>query len=487
MTRPWVNLLAGLLLTVGGLVAARFIGVQVAGLYDSTDGQLTWGALIAGIFIAGTLCWWLLVGTAQQPSLLRGGTAGAMAGLLSYPVVVAITAVFQRLPAGAGIVDRLVAIAEISVFAIATTGFAAILVMAIAGALCALLLRRLYPDYREAQGLALRLIRGLAATLGVLALVLMSVFVWLTLMPLDRGTLADPRMPGPAMSHDQAVAAFEAVLAAEAKLPLHPRCASKLLTHGSRQVEAIVFLHGVTNCPAQADELAPMLFDLGYNVYVPRLPGHGEADQMTYALAPLTAEDYVATTEEAIEIGRGLGDRVIVIGLSAGGALTMWSAQYRSDVQHTIAMAPFLGPNVVPAWANRAATNLLLLLPSMMLTWNPLEPMGPPDMDYAYPRVPTRALAQFMRIGEVVADSARTTAPAAQGLGVMVNEADYAVNNALARQVVELWRTHGRGVDLKVLPVSMRLLHDLIDPRQVDANTELVHKLLLEMLDRRPH
>ena len=25
MTRPWVNLLAGLLLTVGGLVAARFI------------------------------------------------------------------------------------------------------------------------------------------------------------------------------------------------------------------------------------------------------------------------------------------------------------------------------------------------------------------------------------------------------------------------------------------------------------------------------
>lgn len=486
MTRPWVNLVAGLLLTVGGLIAARFVGVQVASLYDSADGELTWGALIVGVFIAGTICWWLLVGTSQQPTLLRGGTAGGLAGLLSYPVVVTIAEIFQRLPPGTGILDRLLAIAEICAFAIATTGFAAIVVMAIAGAVCALLLARLYQDHRESRARALRLVRGLAATLLVLALVLLSFFVWLTLMPLDRGTLADARVPGPPMSHDQAVAAYQFVLAEEAKLPLHPRCTSKLLTHGSRQAEAIVFLHGVTNCPAQAEELAPMLFELGYNVYVPRLPGHGEADQMTDALVPVTSEDYVATTEQAIEIGRGLGDQVIVIGLSAGGALTMWSAQYRSDVQHTIAMAPFLGPNVVPAWANRAATNLLLLLPSMMLTWNPLEPMGPPDMDYAYPRVPTRALAQFMRIGEVVADSARKTAPVAQGLGVMVNEADFAVNNALARQVVELWRDQGRGVDLKVLPVSMRLLHDLIDPRQGDANTELVHALLLQMLEHRP-
>ena len=486
MTRFWVNLVAGLLLTVGGLIAGRTIGVQVAGLYESADGQLTWGALIAGIFVAGTICWWLLVGLSQQPTLLRGAIAGALSGVVSYPIVATVAAIFQRLPPGTGFGDRLLAIVEVSAFALATTGFAAMFVMAIAGAICALILRRLYPPLREASGLIVRLLRGLGALLGVLALVLLSVFVWLTLMPLGRGTLADSRTPGPAMSHAEAIATYDKILVEEAGLTLHPRCKSKLLTHGSRVAETIIFLHGVTNCPAQADELAPMLFELGYNVYVPRLPGHGEADQMTYALAPLTSEDYVATTEKAIEIGRGLGEEVVVMGLSAGGALTMWSGQNRADVQHTIAMAPFLGPNVVPAWANRAATNLLLLLPNMMLTWNPLEPLGPSDMDYAYPRVPTRALAQFMRIGEVVADNARTTPPAAQGLGVMVNEADYAVNNALARNIVELWRTHGRGVDLKVLPVSMRLLHDLIDPRQVDANTELVHKLLLEMLERRP-
>lgn len=486
MKRGWVNLVAGLLLTAGGLFAARDIGVQVAGIYESPDGQLTWAALIAGIFLTGTFCWWLFVGRSQQPTVLRGAIAGALTGLLSYPVVIAITAIFQRTPDGTDILVRLLAVVEISAFALATTGFAAMFVMAIAGALIALILRRLYPPLRKASGSNLRLLRSLGVLLGVFALVLLSLFVWLTLMPLDRGTLAGARTVGPAMDHAQAIAAYDRIRAEEATQPLHPRCASKLLTHGSKVAETIVFLHGVTNCPAQADELAPMLFELGYNVYVPRLPGHGEADQMTHALASLKGEDYVATAEQAIDIGRGLGDQVVVLGLSAGGALTMWSGQNRADVQHTIAMAPFLGPNVVPPWANRAATNLLLMLPNFMMTWNPLEPMGPPDMDYAYPRVPTHALAQFMRIGEVVADSARTTPPAAQGLGVMINEADFAVNNALARNIVDLWRAHGRGVDLKVLPVSMRLLHDLIDPRQVDANTELVHALLLEMLERRP-
>lgn len=486
MRRSWLNPLAGLLLTVGGLVAMRGMGMQVAGLYDSSDGQLTWGVLIAGLFISGTLCWWLVVGRSQQLTVLRGVVAGALTGLVAYPVVVALSVLLHRFPPETGLGDRLMAVGEITVFALATTGFAGLFSMALAGAFCAVLLGRFYPPVPGMTGIVRRLVQGTAAVLGVLMLVLAALFVWLTLMPLDRGTLADPRAPGPAMTHDDAIAAFENVLAEEAALPLNARCRSKLLTHGSRQAEAIVFLHGVTNCPAQADELAPLLFELGYNVYVPRLPGHGETDQMTLALAPLRSEDYVATTEQAIEIGRGLGDSVVVMGLSAGGALTMWSGQNRADVQHTIAMAPFLGPGVVPAWANRAATNLLLLIPNMMLTWNPLEPLGPPDMYYAYPRVPTRALAQFMRIGEVVADSARTIPPAANGLGVMVNEADFAVNNYLARNIVELWRAHGRGVDLKVLPVSMRLLHDLIDPRQSEANTELVHELLKEMLARRP-
>lgn len=207
---------------------------------------------------------------------------------------------------------------------------------------------------------------------------------------------------------------------------------------------------------------------------------------MTLALTTLSAEQMVASTDAAIDLARGLGDEVTVIGMSAGGAMTAWAAQYRADVAHTVAVSPFLGPHFVPPWANRAAANLLLSMPNMMLLWNPLEPEGAPGMEHSYPRIPTHALAQFMRLGEVLEGAAQRTAPQAGGLGMLLNDADFAVNNALARQLVTAWRARGRVVDLEVLPRSDRLPHDLVDPRMPGARTELVYPVLLEMIERQP-
>lgn len=257
-----------------------------------------------------------------------------------------------------------------------------------------------------------------------------------------------------------------------------------LLTHGAKAAQAVVFFHGFTNCPAQFDELAPQLFALGYNVYVPLLPRHGEADQMTTALSGLTAEELVASADSAIDLAQGLGDQVMVVGLSGGGTMTAWAGQYRADADGTIAMSPFLGPHVVPFWANRAATNLLLLLPNLMVPWDPREPMGAPAMDYAYPRYATQALAQFMRLGEIVGSSARAGAPIAPGLGMLINDADVAVSNVLAHRVVDAWRGHGRDVDVEVLPQSLGLIHDMIDPRQPGADTETVYPVIIDMIGR---
>jgi pimeloyl-ACP methyl ester carboxylesterase len=246
----------------------------------------------------------------------------------------------------------------------------------------------------------------------------------------------------------------------------------------------VVFFHGFTNCPAQLDELAPQLFALGYNVYVPLLPRHGEADQMTLALADLTAEEIVESADEAIDLARGLGEHVAVVGLSGGGTMAAWSAQYRADADSTIAIAPFLGPHILPFWANSAATNLLLLLPNLMIPWDPKQPQGPPAMDYAYPRYATHALAQFMRLGDILGASARDKPPLAPGLGMLLNEADDAVSNTLAQRLIASWHRHGREVDLEVLPESLGLIHDLIDPRQIEANTDLVYPVLIDMIKR---
>lgn len=330
-----------------------------------------------------------------------------------------------------------------------------------------------------------RVLKAIGIGVAVLVGIALVGFAALALWPLDSASLSGSRpTPETALTHEAALAAFEAVEAREAGLPLHPRCHSVLLTHGSRVAEAVILLHGFTNCPAQYDELAPQLFAFGYNVYVPLLPRHGEADRMTMALAGLTAEEILATTNDAVDLARGLGERVSMVGLSGGGTMTAWAGQYRTDVDTAIAIARFLGPDLLPWWANRAATNLLRVLPNFMMSWDENAPKGTPEMDYAYPRWASHALAQFMLLGEVVGESASRTPPLAPGLGMLLNESDTAVSNELAERLVASWRAHGRQVDEEVLPLSLGIGHDVIDPRQPDANTGAVYPVIIEMLKR---
>jgi hypothetical protein len=120
-----------------------------------------------------------------------------------------------------------------------------------------------------------------------------------------------------------------------------------------------------------------------------------------------------------------------------------------------------------------------------MVDWDSQNPEGPPDMSYAYPRVASRAIGQFMLIGELTAELARDEAPHAKGLGVMVNEADTEVNRRLVDKLVDTWRRQGATVALDIVPLDLRLPHDLVDPRQEGANTEIAYGLIAKMLTDR--
>lgn len=487
--RWWWTLVAGAVFGLGAVAAAPVIGFDIGGLSTVKPVEGNWISPLLGTFLTGSFFWWLLVGWPRRLSLVRGAFTGVLVGLFSYPVVLGLTDIVTGEPPTDVIAlgERGFGIVELAALTVLTTGFAATVIMAAVGLIAALLLRPVYPRVPAllAASWARRLMQVGAVTLVAIVLVLGAGFAWLSQLPVNATDLAESRPPtAPVASYEAAMAAFGAIAGAEAELPLYPGCGSQLLTHGSRTAKAVVYLHGLTNCPLQGDELAQQLFALGYNVYIPRWPGHGETDQMTLSLVDLSAETMVAKTDQAIDLAHGLGDEVIVTGMSAGGAMTVWSAQYRADVTLAVAASPFLGPHLVPPWANRAAANLLLLMPNMMLLWNPLEPNGTPGMEHSYPRIPTHALAQFMRLGEVIGDSARQAAPRAAGLGMLLNDADFAVNNELARQVIAQWRAHGRQVDVEVLPRSDLLPHDLIDPRMPGARTDLVYPVLLDMLQR---
>jgi len=288
----------------------------------------------------------------------------------------------------------------------------------------------------------------------------------------------------PARSHDEAAARFTAVLAREEAEDLIPVCRSKLLTGGSPTARAIVLLHGYTNCPEMYERLGEQLAAEGFNVYVPLAPEHGETDREHSTLGDLTAEELIAYGNEAVDIAAGLGDRVTVVGLSGGGAVAAYLAQFRDDVDLAVPMAPFLGLLQVPAALTPALVNLADLLPP--IAWGIPESMASGSGEYApYAGLDnnTRSAAAYMRLGQLVLADAALHPHRARRTVTVLNEAEDTVNNGLVDDLTSRWRDLApeRTATYR-FPAALDLPHDFIGPDRVDQRTAEVYPVLLELL-----
>src|SRR5512135_3026141 len=123
--------------------------------------------------------------------------------------------------------------------------------------------------------------------------------------------------PNPAANYTEAVQRVESLRAAE--VGFNPDCHTTLLTHGAKTAKAIVFVDGYGSCPVSFKELGAQFYDQGYNVLAVPLPYNGLADRMTNEQAKLQAEDLVRYADAVVDIGRGLGERLTMIGISCGG------------------------------------------------------------------------------------------------------------------------------------------------------------------------
>lgn len=88
-------------------------------------------------------------------------------------------------------------------------------------------------------------------------------------------------------------------------------------------------LHGFTGNPGSMRGVAEALAAAGFAVELPRLPGHGTTveDMMT-----TDYRDWLAEAERAYGRLRDSCDRVVVVGLSMGGALTAWLASDHPEI-----------------------------------------------------------------------------------------------------------------------------------------------------------
>jgi esterase/lipase len=286
----------------------------------------------------------------------------------------------------------------------------------------------------------------------------------------------------PATDYEQAMARFAEVQALEKKIAaFNPVCYSKLLTHGQKMPRAIILMHGMTNCPEQYVQLAPLFFERGYNVLVPLMPCNGLADPDTEALKNVTAEQLIDCCNTAVDIGRGLGDHLTFAGLSVGGTMAAWVAQNRAVVDQAVLIAPeFTIARGVGVLLSRLIMYLFLVMPNVMTQrFRPFTGA----VGHNYHGFATRGLGQMMRLGFSVYDAARIKKPAAQSILVITNAADTAVNNDITQKLAARWKANSfEQLKTYEFEVSHHLIHDIIDPNQQKQQTALVYPILLDLI-----
>jgi len=106
---------------------------------------------------------------------------------------------------------------------------------------------------------------------------------------------------------------------------------------------SIVYVHGFS---ASRQEMSPlfenMAKDMGANIYFTRLTGHARSND---AMSEVTLNSMLNDAVEALEIGKRIGEQVILVGNSTGATLISWllSTQNSERVAAMILLSPNYG------------------------------------------------------------------------------------------------------------------------------------------------
>jgi carboxylesterase len=319
----------------------------------------------------------------------------------------------------------------------------------------------------------------------IVLIVILLISVALVVLAFKPFRLKENYLSDPADSYAEAVERIDAILAEEdALVNLSEVCGTRFMTHEEKTENVIVFLHGFTSCPDQFKELGEAYFANGYNVYIPRQPRHGFSDHTGKPLKGLTAEELAQFGTETADIAQGLGERVIIAGLSGGGSVATWLTQERSDIDLAVPIAPFLGVGFIPRPFTRPVTNLILLIPDIFQWWDPVHKINNPlSAPYSYRGYWMHALFENLRLGFATEADAERVKPAAGAILVVTNANDSSVNNAVVAEFEQMWIEHGEEfLQTYQFPKDQHLPHDLITYNRSGGNPDLVYAKLMELI-----
>jgi carboxylesterase len=158
-------------------------------------------------------------------------------------------------------------------------------------------------------------------------------------------------------------------------------------------------LHGFTGSPVSMRPLAEALADAGFAVEMPRLPGHGTSVE---DLAETGWDDWLTEAERALGDVRSRtpGGKVVVVGLSMGGALAAALAQGHPELAGIVLInAPVAPPPELAASVEEMMAGGMEVIDSIG------GDIADPDADEAsYDATPLRPLVTMLMAGNDVRD-----------------------------------------------------------------------------------
>lgn len=113
------------------------------------------------------------------------------------------------------------------------------------------------------------------------------------------------------------------------------------LSHVGNRNAGVLVLHGFTGNPSSMRLQGEALAALGYHIEMPRLPGHGTSidDMLTTSWA-----DWTGAVEAAYQRLAERVPAIVVMGLSMGGSLTLWTGLGHPEVKGLVCVNPATQP-----------------------------------------------------------------------------------------------------------------------------------------------
>lgn len=283
-----------------------------------------------------------------------------------------------------------------------------------------------------------------------------------------RGTVARIRRPKARMEFADAVSLAARRHAAEASI-VTTGGHSILLEHRRRTPRVFLLLHGFTDAPVQFATVGRHLFDTGDNVYIPRLPHHAERQLPLRALGRVRVWDLVRFGDSVLAIAEGLGDSVVVIGLSAGGTIAASLARRHASVRRAVLISPALVAGTVGEIASAAVTVAGAVLPDIRRTAS--ADTTRPESSQG---LTSRGLAHVLLLGQTVIAPGDSSAPKSPDITFLLNERDLVVSRDAALSLAQRWFDHGNRVAVYRFPISEGLPHNVMASKQDGGRPELV-------------